>query len=248
MLDHYRTPFALSEQPLIAIAKNSYGKRDFAKAERRKTENGEGDMRRRTGGGRVCWELLRPCWQWCANRCNNSKQCWDLQCIVGRVWPIRLWRQCVMRVRGFNNVGKAVQTNPRLLRYASTIMKQQKCWEMLADVGTKVWPVSNFAHAQQHVTRCTNGRNMYHLTMLGVVGQESCVLSHGAWLGKKEGKYGITGLNRLPRDFQPIVCNALGCKEDTSIARRQKTKKTSVNIILWCTHLVGKSSHRLVLT
>ena len=26
---------------------------------------------------------LRPCWQWCANGCDNSQQCWDLQCIVG---------------------------------------------------------------------------------------------------------------------------------------------------------------------
>ena len=24
-----------------------------------------------------CWKLLRPCWQWCANGCNNSNQCWD---------------------------------------------------------------------------------------------------------------------------------------------------------------------------
>ena len=23
-----------------------------------------------------CWELLRPCWQWCAYRCNNSQQFW----------------------------------------------------------------------------------------------------------------------------------------------------------------------------
>ena len=74
------------------------------------TGNGEGDTRRPTGGGRVCRKLLRPCWQSCGNRCNNTKQCWDLQCIVGRVWPIRLQRQCVMRVRGFNNVGKAAQT------------------------------------------------------------------------------------------------------------------------------------------
>ena len=21
-----------------------------------------------------CWDLLRPCWQWCANGCNNSQQ------------------------------------------------------------------------------------------------------------------------------------------------------------------------------
>ena len=68
--------------------------------------------------------------------------------------------------------------------------------EMLGVVGSKVSPVSNFAHAQKHATRCTNGRNMYHLTMLGVVGQESCVLFPGALLGKKEGKRGITDLNR----------------------------------------------------
>ena len=46
MLDHYRTPFPLSEQPLTAIAKKSYGKRDFAKVEGRKTKNGDGDTRR----------------------------------------------------------------------------------------------------------------------------------------------------------------------------------------------------------
>ena len=38
---------------LTAFAKLSYGKRDFAKAEGRKTENGEGDTRRRRGSGRV---------------------------------------------------------------------------------------------------------------------------------------------------------------------------------------------------
>ena len=35
---------------------------------------------------------------------------------------------------------------------------------------------------------------MYHLTMLGVVGQEGCVLLHGGLLGKKEGKKHVTGL------------------------------------------------------
>ena len=37
-----------------------------------------------------------------------------------------------MRVRGFHNVGRAAQTDPKLLRYASTITKRKKCWEMLA--------------------------------------------------------------------------------------------------------------------
>ena len=34
------------------------------------------------------------------------------------------------RVRGHNNVGRAVQTDPTLLRYASTITEQKKCWEL----------------------------------------------------------------------------------------------------------------------
>ena len=39
------TPLSLSEQLLTAFAKLSYGKRDFAKAAGRKTENGEGKVR-----------------------------------------------------------------------------------------------------------------------------------------------------------------------------------------------------------
>ena len=53
------------------------------------------------------WELLLTCWQWCANRCNNSQQCWDLQCIVGRIQPVSLCKPCLMRVRGPNNVRKS---------------------------------------------------------------------------------------------------------------------------------------------
>ena len=80
-----------------------------------------------------CWELLRACWQWCANGCNNSQQVWDLQCIVGRIQPISLWNPCVMIVRDPNNVGRVVQTDPTLLRYASAITEQEKCWELLAE-------------------------------------------------------------------------------------------------------------------
>ena len=79
-----------------------------------------------------CWKLLRAGWQWCAEGCNNSQQCCDLQCIVGRIQPISLCKPCVMSV-GPNNVGRAVQTNPTLLRYASAITEQKKCWEMLAE-------------------------------------------------------------------------------------------------------------------
>ena len=44
-------PFSLSIQPLTAFAILSYGKRDFAEAEGRKTEIEERCMRRRRGGG-----------------------------------------------------------------------------------------------------------------------------------------------------------------------------------------------------
>ena len=45
---------------------------------------------------------------------------------------IRLWRLCVICVRGLNNVGRAVQTDSTLLLYASASTEQKKCWELLA--------------------------------------------------------------------------------------------------------------------
>ena len=82
---------------------------------------------------RHCWELLRACWQWCANECNKSQQCWDLQCVVGRIQPISLCKPCVISMRGPGTVGRAVQTDPTLLRHASAITEQKKCWELLAE-------------------------------------------------------------------------------------------------------------------
>ena len=38
-----------------------------------------------------------------------------------------------MSVRGPNNVVRAVQTDPTLLRYASAITEQKKCWELLTE-------------------------------------------------------------------------------------------------------------------
>ena len=89
-----------------------------------------------------------------ANGRNNSQHCWrnnvgsycvrvgsgvqtdaalpNLQCIVGRIQPISLCKLCEMSVRGPNNVGRIVQTDPTLWRYASAITEQKKCWELLA--------------------------------------------------------------------------------------------------------------------
>jgi len=38
-----------------------------------------------------------------------------------------------MSVHGPNNVGRAVQMAPTLLRFALAIMEQKKCWELLAE-------------------------------------------------------------------------------------------------------------------
>ena len=119
------------------------------------------------------WKLLRACWQWCASGCNNSQQCWDLQCIVGRIQPISLCKPCVMSVRDPNNVGRAVQTDPTLLRYASAITKQKKCWELLAEKFDRFQTLCN--NTQQHPTTCN--RLCKHTTCNI---QQCCVRLHGA--------------------------------------------------------------------
>ena len=64
-----------------------------------------------------------------------------------------------MSVRGPNNVGRAVQTDPTLLRYASAITEQKKCWELLAEKFDRFQTLRN--NTQQHATGCANGRNMH---------------------------------------------------------------------------------------
>ena len=55
-----------------------------------------------------------------------------------------------MSVRGPNNVGRAVQTDPTLLRYASAITEQKKCWELSAEKFDGFQTLCN--NAQQHPT------------------------------------------------------------------------------------------------
>ena len=63
-----------------------------------------------------------------------------------------------MSVRGPNNVGRAVQTDPTLLCYASAITEQKKCWELLAEKFDRFQTLRN--NMQQHTTGCANGREM----------------------------------------------------------------------------------------
>ena len=97
-------------------------------------------------------ELLRACWQWCANGRNNSQHCWDLEYVLGRIQPRSLCKPCVVSVRGPNNAGRAVQTEPTLLRYASAITDQKKCWELLTEKFDRIQTLRN--NMQQHPTTC----------------------------------------------------------------------------------------------
>ena len=90
--------------------------------------------------------------------CKRMQQLPNLQSIVGRIQPISLCKPCVMSVRGPNNVGRTVQTDPTLLRYASAITEQKKCWELLAEKFDRFQTLRN--NIQQHATGCANGRNM----------------------------------------------------------------------------------------
>ena len=85
----------------------------------------------------------------------------DLQCIVGKIQPISLCKPCVMRVRGPNNVGRAVQTHLTLLRYASAIRNKRyvgSCW-LKNLTGYKLCATTR-NNIQQHATGCANGHNM----------------------------------------------------------------------------------------
>ena len=56
---------------------------------------------------------------------------------------------------GPNNVGRAVQTDPTLLRHASAIMEQKKCWELLAEKFDRYQTLrNNMQQGVQMDTRC----------------------------------------------------------------------------------------------
>ena len=111
---------------------------------------------------------------------------WDLQCIVGRIQPIILCNPCLMSVRGPNNVGRTVQTDPTLLRYASAITEQKKCWELLAEKFDRFQTLRN--NTQQHPTTCNRVcKRTRHVTSNNV------------------GSCGPTMLRPFARGFRPRV-------------------------------------------
>ena len=90
---------------------------------------------------------------------------------VHRGKPISLCKPCVMSVRGHNNVGRAVQTDPTLLRYASAITEQKKCWELLAEKFDRFQTLRN--NTQQQPTTCNRVDATCNI-------QQCCVRSHEA--------------------------------------------------------------------
>ena len=91
----------------------------------------------------------------------------------------------------------------------------QQCWESCAN-GSKIVALRVQTDATCIIQQC------WELLVRKVVS-----FCPGLYLAEKKEKTGnwLKQARRLPRDFQPIVCNAQECKEDTSIACRQKTKK-----------------------
>ena len=105
--------------------------------------------------------------------------------MVGRIQPIILCKPSIMRVLGLNNVGRAVKTDPTLLRYASAITEQKKCWELLAQKFDGFQTLRN--NSQQHpTTRNRVCKRTQHVTSnnvasvctrLNVMSRASLVLS-----------------------------------------------------------------------
>ena len=63
-----------------------------------------------------------------------------------------------MSVHGPSNIGRVVQADPTLLRYASAITEQKKRWELLAEKFDRFQTLRN--NIQQHATGCANGRSV----------------------------------------------------------------------------------------
>ena len=105
--------------------------------------------------------LLRACWQWCSNGCNNSQQVWDLHCIVGRVQPISLRNPCVMSVvapKMLEELCKRIQHCCATLRRSRNKRNVGSCW-LKSLTGFKLCATTR-NNIQQHATGCANRRNM----------------------------------------------------------------------------------------
>ena len=107
------------------------------------------------------WELLYACWQWSANECNNSQQCWDAQCILGKIQPIRLWRPCVMSAHGptmLEELCKQIQHCCTMLRRSQNKRNVESC--CLKSLTAFKLCATTRNNIQQHAPESANRHNM----------------------------------------------------------------------------------------
>ena len=148
-----------------------------------------------------CCLLLRDVSR-CGKRLQQVTTCWVFRWEYKGLWDVFHLRRhvdflfaciCVdtwhvVRVRRRNIVGCALRmccANERNI--VGPRFDDRETIEMLALVGSEVWPVSNFIqqlptsrnNTQQHTTWCANARNMLGPTMLRLVGQQCCERLHG---------------------------------------------------------------------
>ena len=98
-----------------------------------------------------------------------------------------------MSLRGSNNVGRAVQTDPTLLRYASVIAKQKKCLESLAQSLTTHQFKTLRNNYQPHATECANKQQCWELLVNNVASFRTGLKSVGCQWGR--GRNNIFGVS-----------------------------------------------------
>ena len=100
--------------------------------------------------GQQCCKLLCPCWQWCANACNNVGTCTSIE---RRMQPLRLWRpwhgnayasplQCWKSCANGSNIVA--------FHFSDQLTEQKKCWELSAQNFDRFQALHN--NCQQHAT------------------------------------------------------------------------------------------------
>ena len=144
-----------------------------------------------------CWKLLRLCWQWCANGCNNNQKCWGVVASVLAVVCKRMQQQPTMlRVVAsvLAMVCKRMQQQPTMLGVVASLLAS--VCKRTQKLPTLSWPAMHREKDTTHMTletmcnarawpqqcwkSCANGSTIVALRvgdhgtkeMLGVVGSK----------------------------------------------------------------------------
>ena len=112
--------------------------------------------------------------------------------------------ETMCNARAWPHVGRAVQTDPTLLRYASAITEQTKGWELLAQKFDRFQTLRN--SSQQHATTCNR-----------------------VWDGRKH----VTSNNVGNCWTTTSVCTGL-CTLDFFYNKKKMLREVTVLVGLWC--------------